>query len=148
MKERFPSSPPTSFPGSSPSRRGPWKPGCFSRYLPLTSLCFFVCLFVLLLLLLLLLFFSASSFRAITRTSLLFRRFVFLIVEASAKREWLVMNRKGPWVQPSLARTFSSIERRLGTRQNSRGNGCYTGSFRVRIFCHRVTKQTVWPFVR
>ena len=54
----------TSFPGSSPSRRGPWKPGCFSGYLPLTSLCF---LFVLLLLLLLLLFFSASSFRAITR---------------------------------------------------------------------------------
>ena len=29
--------------------------------------------------------------------SLLLRRFVFLIVEASAKREWLVMNRKGPW---------------------------------------------------
>ena len=36
---------------------------------------------------------------------LLLRRFVFLIVKASAKREWLVMNRKGP-----------SRERCLGTR--------------------------------
>ena len=29
------------------------------------------------------------------------------------------------------------------SRNNSSGNGCYAGSFRVRIFCHRVTKQTV-----
>ena len=29
------------------------------------------------------------------------------------------------------------------SRNNSSGNGCYVGSFRVRIFCHRVTKQTV-----
>ena len=63
-------------------------------------------------------------------TSLLLRRFVFLIVEASAKRVWLVMNRKRPWkgyrrrakpivsFPPSFARTFSSRERRLGTRQS------------------------------
>ena len=31
------------------------------------------------------------------RGSLLLRRFVFRMAEASAKREWLVMNRKGPW---------------------------------------------------
>ena len=30
-------------------------------------------------------------------TSLLLRRFVFLMAEASVKREWLVMNLKGPW---------------------------------------------------
>ena len=30
-------------------------------------------------------------------TSLLLRRFVVRVVEASAKREWLVLNRKGPW---------------------------------------------------
>ena len=29
--------------------------------------------------------------------SLLLRRFVFRMAEESAKREWLVMNRKGPW---------------------------------------------------
>ena len=46
-KERFPSSPPTSFPGSAPSRRGPWEPSCFSRYsspyLPLFVCLFFCC---------------------------------------------------------------------------------------------------------
>ena len=55
----------------------------------------------------------------------------FRMAEASAQREWLVMNRKGPWegyrrwaklrakpvvsFSPSFART--SKERRLGTRQ-------------------------------
>ena len=51
----------------------------------------------------------------------------FRMAEASAQREWLVMNRKGPWgasrwrakpvvsFPPSFART--SKERRLGTRQ-------------------------------
>ena len=58
-------------------------------------------------------------------------RFVFRVAEASAKRKWLVMNCKGPWegyrrqakhvspvvsFPPSFARTFSSRERRLGTR--------------------------------
>ena len=49
---------------------------------------------------------------------------VFRIVEASAKREWLVMNRKRRWegspvvsFPPSFAFTFLSRERRLGTRQ-------------------------------
>ena len=32
-----------------------------------------------------------------SQASLLLRRFVFRMAEASAKREWLVMNRKGPW---------------------------------------------------
>ena len=31
------------------------------------------------------------------RSSLLLRRFVFCMAEASAIREWVVMNRKGPW---------------------------------------------------
>ena len=55
---------------------------------------------------------------------LLLRRFVFRIVEANAKREWLVMNRKRRWegspvvsFPPSFAFTFSSRERRVGTRQ-------------------------------
>ena len=50
------------------------------------------------------------------------------MAETSAKRaEWLVMSRKGPWegyrqravvsFPPSFTRTFSSKERRLGTRQ-------------------------------
>ena len=59
--------------------------------------------------------------------SLLLRRFISRIVEASAKRERLVMNRKGPWKRyrwrakphvspvvsfpPSFARSFSSRER-------------------------------------
>ena len=64
--------------------------------------------------------------------SLLHRRFVFRMTEASAKREGLVINRKGPWegyslppivsFPPSSARTFSSKERRLGTRQRPRAN--------------------------
>ena len=36
---------------------------------------------------------STKSFAS----SLLLRRFAFLIIKATAKREWLVMNRKGPW---------------------------------------------------
>ena len=73
---------------------------------------------------------KSYQFRCFTSSdSLLLRRFVFRKVEASAKREWLVMNRKGPWegyrrqakpvvsFPPSFAPTFSSRERRLGTRQ-------------------------------
>ena len=64
--------------------------------------------------------------------SLLLRRFIFRIVEASAKRERLVMNRKGPWKRyrrrakphvspvvsfpPSFARSFSSRERDVWVR--------------------------------
>ena len=52
-------------------------------------------------------------------TSLLLRRFVFRMAEASAKREWLVLNCKGPWEgtpsRLSLRARFK--ERRLGTRQ-------------------------------
>ena len=58
-------------------------------------------------------------------SSLLLRRFVFRMVEASAKREWLVINRKGPWEVSfplSCARTFSSRERHLGTRQPVQGS--------------------------
>ena len=40
-------------------------------------------------------FFSSCLTRWIS--SLLLRRFVFRMAEASAKRVWLVMNRKGPW---------------------------------------------------
>ena len=61
----------------------------------------------------------------------------FFAWQRRARNEWLVMNRKGPWegyrrqaplfspvvsFPPSFARTFSSKERRLGTRQISRGN--------------------------
>ena len=55
------------------------------------------------------------SFNLLLYSSLLLRRFVFRKVE-----ERLVMNRKGPWdsFPPSFARTFSSRERRLGTRQS------------------------------
>ena len=51
--------------------------------------------------------------------SLVLRRFVFLIVEASAKREWLVMNRKGPWegYRRLRAHFHRERERRLGTKQ-------------------------------
>ena len=55
-KERFPSSPPTSFPGSSPSRRGAGEQGSFPVTFPLPP---FVCLFLLLLLF----FFSLSRFK-------------------------------------------------------------------------------------
>ena len=63
--------------------------------------------------------------------SLLLRRFVFRTVEANSKHQRLVMNHEGPWkgtdgrrsavspvvsFPPSFARTFSSRERRLGTR--------------------------------
>ena len=47
----------------------------------------------------------------------------FFAWQRRARNEWLVMNRKGPWkgpvvsFPPSFARTFSSKERRLGTRQ-------------------------------
>ena len=47
--------------------------------------------------------------------SLLLRRFVFRMAEASAKREWLVMNRKGPWEgyrqQAKLRRSLLSPSR-------------------------------------
>ena len=36
-------------------------------------------------------------YRWLIKSSLLLRRFDFHMAEASAKREWLVMNRKGPW---------------------------------------------------
>ena len=56
--------------------------------------------------------------------SFLLRRFVFRMVESSAKLDWLVMNRKGPWKGYScllpaffLAHIFIKRERRLGTRQ-------------------------------
>ena len=58
--------------------------------------------------------------------SFLLRRFVFRMVESSAKRDPLVMNRKGPWEGYScLLPAFSCAhifiererERRLGTRQ-------------------------------
>ena len=65
-----------------------------------------------------------ESARSLSNTSLLLRRFVFRIVEVRAKRELQMMNRKGPWegyrrlaFPPSFARTSSSRERRLGTRQ-------------------------------
>ena len=77
--------------------------------------------------------------------SLLLRCFVFLIVEASAKRERLVMNRKqgtmgrvqtvvSPVVSfpPSFARTFSSRERRLGTKQ------LFTGIFLLNSVLERL----------
>ena len=53
----------------------------------------------------------------------------FFAWQRRARNEWLVMNRKGPWegyrrqakpvvsFPPSFARSFSSKERRLGTRQ-------------------------------
>ena len=67
---------------------------------------------------------KSYQFRGFTSSdSLLLSRFtVFRMVEASAKREWLVMNRKGPWegyrrqakpvvsFPPSFARIFSSRE--------------------------------------
>ena len=69
------------------------------------------------------------QFRGFTSSdSLLLRRFVFRMVEASAKREWLVINHKGPRegyrrqakpvvsFPPSFSPTFSLRERRLGTR--------------------------------
>ena len=74
---------------------------------------------------------KSYQFRGFTSSdSLLLSLFtVFRMVEASLKREWLVMNRKGPWegyrrqakpvvsFPPSFARIFSSREGRLGTRQ-------------------------------
>ena len=52
-------------------------------------------------------------------TSLLLRRFVFRMAEASAKREWLVLNCKGPWegAPSGLSLRARFKERRLGTRQ-------------------------------
>ena len=70
---------------------------------------------------------SPALFIIMIMISLLLRRFVFRMAEASAKRVTrLVMNRKGPWegyrrvvfFPPSFARTFSWKERRLGTRQD------------------------------
>ena len=73
---------------------------------------------------------KSYQFRGFTSSdSLLLSRFtVFRMVEASAKREWLVMNRKGPWegyrrqakpvvsFPPSFARIFSSRERDVWVR--------------------------------
>ena len=39
----------------------------------------------------------SSPLRTMGDCSLLLRRFFFLIIKASTKREWLAMNRKGPW---------------------------------------------------
>ena len=51
-------------------------------------------------------FTTATSLTLQRPILLLLRRFVFLIVEASAKREWLVMNRRGPWEGYSFLPAF------------------------------------------